>query len=111
LAFAGLWRRSRLADGTAIDTCAILTMTAHGSIEGIHHRMPIILPPEAFDAWLDPQVTDVERLREILVPEKEENLEFYEIGRAVNNPGNDDPRLIEPAQAPPPPRPAQGSLF
>jgi len=56
--FAGLWDRSVLADGTAVESCAIITMPGNDLMRQVHntgnnpHRMPAILAPAAYDAWL-----------------------------------------------------------
>jgi putative SOS response-associated peptidase YedK len=67
-AFAGLWE---IWDdkGRAIEpytSCTILTRAAAASVKPIHHRMPVILAPEGYTAWLDPGCQDVDRLNEIL---------------------------------------------
>ncbi|WP_428559673.1 MAG: SOS response-associated peptidase [Solidesulfovibrio sp. DCME] len=54
MALAGLYERAVTADGEARDTAAILTRPASPQMAAIHDRMPLILPPEAFAAWLDP---------------------------------------------------------
>ena len=51
-AFAGLWDRWKNEDGKTIESCAILTTTPNERLASIHDRMPVILPPEEFDAWL-----------------------------------------------------------
>jgi putative SOS response-associated peptidase YedK len=111
MAFAGLWRRSRLADGETIETCTILTTTASPLLRPIHHRMPVILPEAAWDAWLDPKVSEPELLQALLTPVPDAELVAHEVGRAVNNPRNDAPSLIEPAVPAVEARPAQGSLL
>ncbi|MEA3183419.1 MAG: hypothetical protein QOI59_6942 [Gammaproteobacteria bacterium] len=56
--FAGLWDRSVRADGTAVESCAIITMPGNDLMRQVHntgnnpHRMPAILAPAAHDAWL-----------------------------------------------------------
>jgi putative SOS response-associated peptidase YedK len=56
--FAGLWDRSVRADGTAVESCAIITMPGNDLMRQVHntgsnpHRMPAILAPAAYDAWL-----------------------------------------------------------
>ena len=93
-AFAGLWE-SWEKDGVLL-SCAILTTRANSVLEGIHDRMPVILPSESYDAWLDPDV-DKEELTELLVPYPGDDLETYPVSRFVNSPHNNDERCIEPA--------------
>lgn len=113
VAMAGIWRQSRFGD-TTVATCAILTMDAYPAIAGIHHRMPVMLDPAAWDAWLDPATRDAETLRRALQPLPEAAIVAHEVSRAVNSPANDRPELIEPlaaATSAAPPPPAQGALF
>jgi putative SOS response-associated peptidase YedK len=114
LVFAGLWRTCRLAGGGLLETCAILTTDPYPLLRNLHHRMAVMLRPEAVEAWLDPAVTDPGFLRELLDPLPEEGLEAYEVGRGVNNVRNDGPDLTELAVSTPPPAPEpprQASLF
>lgn len=113
-AFAGLWRPSRLSDGNTIETCAILTTAASRLLRPIHPRMPVILPPAHYDAWLDPTVANPEFLQALLEPVPDAELTAHEVGRAVNNPRNDAPDLVEPVprEAEARPRePEQGRLL
>jgi putative SOS response-associated peptidase YedK len=93
-AFAGLWE-SWNKDGE-IRSCTILTTTANDLVEEIHERMPVILPRDRYDAWLDPEA-EGEALAALLGPYPGDDLEAYPVSRFVNSPGNDDPRCIEPA--------------
>jgi putative SOS response-associated peptidase YedK len=105
-AFAGLWRRNRLVDGTLLDSCAILTTDASPLLRPIHHRMPVILPPAAWSLWLDPKVHDREFAIALLTPVSDAELAAWEVARSVNNPRNEGPDLAEPvAAAPVPPQP------
>jgi putative SOS response-associated peptidase YedK len=94
-AFAGLWESWEKGDGT-LRTCAILTTRANSVLEGVHDRMPVILPHDAYDAWLDPDA-DREELGELMIPYPEDDLETYPVSRFVNSPRNNDERCIEPA--------------
>lgn len=58
LHFAGLWSSWSPKSGESIQTFAILTCDAADSIASIHNRMPLVLPPETYDAWLDPTAHD-----------------------------------------------------
>ena len=53
LAFAGLWETWTGPNGEELDTAAIVTTRANRTLAPIHDRMPVIVPPEAFDLWLD----------------------------------------------------------
>lgn len=112
LAMAGIWRQSRFGESTIV-TCAILTMDAYPSIKGIHHRMPVMLDPAAWDTWLDPTTRDPDLLRRALQPLPEASIIAREVSRAVNSPANDRPDLVAPMTEMPPAAtvPEQGALF
>jgi putative SOS response-associated peptidase YedK len=94
-AFAGLWESWEKGDG-ALRTCAILTTRANPVLDGIHDRMPVILPSGAYDLWLDPDA-DREQISDLLIPYPGEDLETYPVSRYVNSPRNNDEHCIEPA--------------
>jgi putative SOS response-associated peptidase YedK len=58
--------------------------------------MPVVLPPKAWDQWLDPENDDINRLQKLLVPAPAREFGAYEITTRVNNVRNDGPALIEP---------------
>lgn len=101
LALAGLWATwrdpERGGDGE-LWTCTILTTTANELMASVHHRMPVILPPEAWDAWLDPGNTDVEQLAALLKPAPEELLALWPVEPAVGNVRNNSPELLRPLE-------------
>lgn len=53
LLMAGVWDEWRDAEGTALTTFAIATTTPNAAASTIHDRMPVILNPDAVDAWID----------------------------------------------------------
>jgi putative SOS response-associated peptidase YedK len=70
----------------------------------VHDRMPVILPPEAWDTWLDPENHDTDALAKLLVPAPEDVVEMYEVAPLVSNARNEGPELVEraaPAEAEP----------
>ena len=105
MAFAGLrecWRVpedaalppsvAAAAPGETLETCAILTTAACAAMAPVHHRMPAVLPPEAFGPWLEGQ--DVP-----LGPASDVELTLRPVGRWVNNPAHEGPRCVEPPEA------------
>jgi len=58
--------------------------------------MPVILNREAEDVWLDPLVVDSTKLLPLLKPYPTEQMEFYQVSRIVNSPGNDSPDCLPP---------------
>jgi putative SOS response-associated peptidase YedK len=57
-ALAGLWESWTSPDGEIVETCTVITLPARGALASIHDRMPLILPEEAQEAWLDPATKD-----------------------------------------------------
>jgi putative SOS response-associated peptidase YedK len=94
-AFAGLWEPPLEPGGRA--TCLILTTEPNGLTEKIHDRMPVILPPEAYEAWPDPGPADARALAAILAPFPDAAMTAYPVSTSVNSPANDDPSCVAPA--------------
>jgi putative SOS response-associated peptidase YedK len=90
-AFAGLWDRWRSPEGSALETCTILTTTANPLVADIHDRMPAILRPEDYDLWLDPGVTDPARVAELLKPYDAREMRKYPVSDFVNRADNEGP--------------------
>ncbi|BBW95970.1 SOS response-associated peptidase [Geobacillus icigianus] len=97
-AFAGLWERWEGASGP-LETCAIMTTRANELIAPIHDRMPVILPSERHDDWLDPSFDDSEYLKTFLRPYPSEQMRMYEVAPLVNSPKNDVSACIEPVNS------------
>jgi putative SOS response-associated peptidase YedK len=102
LAFAGLWETWVGPNGEEIDTAAIVTTAANKTLKPLHDRMPVIVPPGAFDLWLSGEA-DVETVASLIAPAPDDLLEAYPVSVAVNSAANDNPALIEPAEAQPAP--------
>jgi putative SOS response-associated peptidase YedK len=96
LAFAGLWEAWRGPDHTLLETCTLLTTAANDLIRAIHDRMPVILGPAAYDAWLDPGCRDPRPLLPLLAPCPSDEMETFAVGNFVNSPSHESPRCIEP---------------
>jgi putative SOS response-associated peptidase YedK len=97
LAFAGLWEVWGRGEGR-LYTCTVVTAPAVGALTEIHARMPLVLPPDRWAAWLDPAREDIEALVEPTPPELVEALELRPVGTAVNNVANNGPQLLARAE-------------
>ena len=91
---AGLWDEWQ-HDGKSIISCSILTGPAATPIDAVHHRMPIVLAADYWDAWLDPDNTDASSALDILQPLHADGLQTVAVSTHVNNARNDDPRCLE----------------
>ena len=94
-AFAGLWETWRDPEGEVVPSCTIITTSANDILSPIHHRMPVILPREVEDFWLDDSVTDPEALISVLTPYDDDSMETYEVSPLVNNVRNNGPEVLE----------------
>jgi len=95
LAFAGLWETWTGPNGEELETAAIATTRANRALADIHERMPVIVPPEAFNMWLECTNVDAETAGALIAPASENLLEVYEVSTAVNRTANDNPKLVE----------------
>jgi len=105
-AFAGLWEVWSGPNGEEMETAAIITTDANKEMAQVHHRAPVIVPPEAFDFWLDTDKVDGKTAAAAIGPAPDGSMEVYEISTAVNRVANDSPALIEPYRAEAEPAPA-----
>jgi putative SOS response-associated peptidase YedK len=93
-AFAGLaahWDKQ----GT-IDSATIITTDANPLMAPIHDRMPVILPKESIQLWLDPEFHGKDQLLSLLKPCPEEEMVATPVSALVNSPKNDDPCCVNP---------------
>jgi putative SOS response-associated peptidase YedK len=102
--FAGLYSKSRGDQPKAEHQCVIITVDPNELVEGVHDRMPAMLHAEQLDAWLG---GETEEAFAELQPFPSKEMDALAIGRAIGNPRNEGPELIEPAE---PEGPAQPQL-
>jgi putative SOS response-associated peptidase YedK len=102
LAFAGIyefWRDPDLAgdDPRAwLVSFAVITTAAEPELEMIHDRMPLVLPPERWDAWLDPRAQAQGDVQALIVPPPPGRFAAVAVTTRVNSVRNDGPELLEP---------------
>jgi putative SOS response-associated peptidase YedK len=96
-AFAGIWERwgPRHDPAAALDSFAIITTEANDFLRGFHHRMPVVLTPDDYAPWLDPD-SPVGAALERLKPLPNDLLEAVPLDRAVNSNRADGPDLLKP---------------
>jgi putative SOS response-associated peptidase YedK len=98
-AFAGLYDVWTEPDGREMTACTILTTAPNELVLPVHDRMPVILPRDLEDDWLDPDLDDPHGLLPLLGPYPAGAMERIAVSKLVNNSRLDDPRLIEPVAA------------
>ena len=96
-ALAGLWEvwQSENMD-EPLRSCTIITCPPNALLAEIHHRMPVILPQNAYTEWLAPNQQSADTLQPLLVPYSDEEMEAYPVSRFVNRPTNDSSECIAP---------------
>ena len=110
-AMAGIFESREGSDGRRTASCAVLTTRANDALQEIHTRMPVILAPESWDAWLDPTSVP-ETLLTLCHPVADAYLDVTAVGDRVNNPRHDDALCLAPAGSPQgAPAELQGRLF
>lgn len=95
-AFAGLWESWKGMDGEVLESCTIIVTEANEVIRPIHERMPVILDPADYAAWLDPGLHDRTVLQSLLGPCPPGWINCYPVSPRVGSAANDDAALVEP---------------
>jgi putative SOS response-associated peptidase YedK len=99
LAMAGLWSVWKDPEtGLWVPSAAVITTEANRMMSQIHDRMPVLLPREAWDDWLDPASDDRDYLQSLLEPAPDDVLGMYAISTRVNNVRNEGPELLQPLE-------------
>jgi putative SOS response-associated peptidase YedK len=96
-AFAGLWAKAKTANGEQL-SFTIITARANELVMPVHDRMPIVLAPSAYDAWLDTGAVDGEAARAMLGTPEPEDWIGEPVSTRVNKALNDDPACIAPPE-------------
>lgn len=96
LALAGLWASWRDPEGERITTCTIITTKPNELVGKIHDRMPVVLPSDAWERWLDPSLDDERSLRSMLVAAGGGTLIEHPVSTLVNNVKNNFRECAEP---------------
>lgn len=64
----------------------------------VHDRMPVILSPDDYDAWLDPSMTNVQVVSELLKPYDARLMRCYPVSTRINHVANDDAECSRPVE-------------
>jgi putative SOS response-associated peptidase YedK len=94
-AFAGLWSKWTKGE-EPLYTCTIITTKPNELTRKVHDRMPVILPEDTYNMWLDPNMSDTEFLKSLLLPYPAEEMETYPVSTLVNSPKNDLAEILSP---------------
>jgi len=99
-AFAGLWETwdNKGKEQKPYRSCTILTREASESVRSIHHRMPVILKPEAYELWLSPENQNADLLHDIIQNKIFTTLKAVSVSKQVNAVRNNRPDNIQPVE-------------
>lgn len=101
MALAAIWEEWVDPEGnleTPLESCAIITTSASDEMAKLHDRMPVILEPDDWARWLDPEITDAEPIADLLDPPEDRVIAYHPVGADVGNVRNNRPDLIEPME-------------
>ena len=93
-AMAGLWETWKDPQDNVVRSCTIITTEANDFLAPIHNRMPVILPREYEDLWLDMDIDDGAALTQMLIPSPDDILDAYQVSTLVNYARNNGPEII-----------------
>lgn len=96
VAFAGLMETWSSADGSEVDTAAILTTAANNTLSPVHHRMPVVIDPEDFTQWLDCKNQEPRHIEHLMKPANDDFFEVIAVSDAVNKVANMGPDVQVP---------------
>lgn len=84
-AFAGLLAVWRPPEGDPLVTTCIITTGPNEVLAPIHDRMPVIIQPEDYDAWLDPRNTEKAALLPLIRPAEASSMSAYPVSPKINS--------------------------
>ena len=99
MALAGLWENWHSPAGEWVRSFAIVTTVPNQLCAEIHNRMPVILKPDAWPAWLAEEPADEPELKALLAPYPADDMICWPVSARVGNVRNNDSSLIEPVAA------------
>lgn len=96
MALAGLWEHWQGSDGSEIESCTIIVTLGNELMQPIHDRMPVILPPETWDTWLDATNTNTNKqgLQTLLTQYPADEMMAWKVSTVVNSPRHNSEECI-----------------
>lgn len=97
LAMAGIWSTWISPSGSTMDNVAIITREAFGIVAPVHSRMPLLMPKDRWESWLDAELQEVGELRGLMeFSSPDLGLTVHAVSHGVNSVANNGPAMIEP---------------
>lgn len=100
LAVAGLWAAWKDLDDPEqrwLHSATVITTSANEFMSSIHDRMPVLVPADRWDEWLDPTNDDIEAFGDLFSATNDGVLTMREVSTDVNNVRNNSADLLDPA--------------
>jgi putative SOS response-associated peptidase YedK len=100
MALAALWENWKSPAGEWMRSFAIVTTVPNELCAELHNRMPVVLKPDAWPAWLGEEPANLPQLKSVLAPYPSDEMIYWPVSTRVGNVKNNDPSLIEPIALP-----------
>jgi putative SOS response-associated peptidase YedK len=100
MALAGLWENWKSPADEWVRSFAIVTTEPNELCAQLHNRMPVVLAPDAWPAWLGEEPSDPAQPKSLLAPYPSDRMIAWPVSARVGSVKNNDPSLIEPIALP-----------
>ena len=95
LSIAGIWSSWQSEKGQVIQSASIITREAVDELATIHSRMPVFMPRDRWDEWLDPRNREIHQLQALMQSENPTaGLTTRPVSPRVNVVANNGPEII-----------------
>jgi len=96
LPIAGIWSSWRAGNGELIESASIITQEAQGNLSKIHSRMPVFMPHDRWEEWLNPDNKEIEKLRTLMQVDSPDSLVLaHPVSSEVNSVTRNSKKLTE----------------
>jgi len=95
-AFAGLWENWRNPEGVWVRTATVVTTDANSAVVDLHDRMPVLVQPDDWSAWLGEVPATLDDLAGLMIPAAADGVAIYPVGMDVGNVKREGPELLAP---------------
>jgi putative SOS response-associated peptidase YedK len=97
ISFAGIFDLWQSPEGEIRESVSIITRDAEGELGTIHNRMPVCMPKDRWEQWLDQTLNNTEGITSLMsLPNPQEHLRFWPVRDLINSIRNSGPELAEP---------------
>lgn len=94
-AIASLWENWRSPEAENVVSCSIITTAANETVQPVHDRMPVILPEDVWEQWLDPSINNSQQVLPLLKPYSSAAMKANAVSTIVNSPARESSECIQ----------------